>query len=191
MLSLSTVIDAINKGEIYRFVVKPWLREELLATVKTAVQRYELISNNARLQASTQAMNERVTELNKELERQVAQVLVTFYATLINGTFFGILVAALASITLTMAVNTAFVASSELLERVAHRYGFHWLIVTNRRHSLYRIHLFNALFFSTIIIITSGSQKILADMYAIGLVASFCINMGSLLIYRYFVGTKE
>jgi hypothetical protein len=28
-------------------------------------------------------------------------------------------------------------------------------------------------------------------MYAIGLVASFCINMGSLIIYRYFMGTKE
>ncbi len=117
--------------------------------------------------------------------------LVTYYATQINGTFFGILVAGLASITLMMAVNTAFVASSELLERVAHRYGFQWLIVTNRRQSLYRIHLLNASFFSTIIVITSGSQKILADMYAIGLVASFCINMGSLLIYRYFTGTKE
>ncbi|MGC9964120.1 MAG: APC family permease [Syntrophobacteraceae bacterium] len=117
--------------------------------------------------------------------------LVTYYATLLNGTLFGILVAGLASITLTMAVNTAFVASSELLERVAHRYGYHWLIVTNSRHSLYRVHIVNAVFFSTIIIITSGSQKILADMYAIGLVASFCINMGSLLIYRYFTGTKE
>ena len=28
-------------------------------------------------------------------------------------------------------------------------------------------------------------------MYALGLVASFTINMGSLLIYRYFTGTKE
>ena len=65
------------------------------------------------------------------------------------------------------------------------------MIVTNRRHSLYRIHILSAVFFSTIIIITSGSQKILADMYAIGLVASFCINMGSLLIYRYFTGTKD
>ena len=117
--------------------------------------------------------------------------LVTHYATLINGTFFGVLVAMLASVTLMMAVNTAFVASSELLERVAHRYGFHWLIVTNSRHSLYRIHILNAIFFSTVILITSGSQQILADMYAIGLVASFCINMGSLLIYRYFTGTKE
>ena len=74
VLSLSTVIDAINKGEIYRFIVKPWLREELLATVKTAVQRFELISNNARLQESTLAMNARLTELNQELETKVAQV---------------------------------------------------------------------------------------------------------------------
>jgi len=70
---------------------------------------------------------------------------------------------------LIMAVNTAFVASSELMERVGHRYGFHWLIATNRRHSLYRIHVINATFFSSIVLITHGSQMILADMYAIGL----------------------
>ncbi len=28
-------------------------------------------------------------------------------------------------------------------------------------------------------------------MYALGLVASFCINMGSLILYRYFKGTAE
>src|SRR4030067_1734876 len=66
--------------------------------------------------------------------------LVTHYATLVNGVPFGIAVAALASFTLTMAVNTAYVASSELLERVAHRYGFHWLIATHRRQSFHRIH---------------------------------------------------
>ena len=27
VLSLGTVIDAINKGEVYRFIVKPWLRD--------------------------------------------------------------------------------------------------------------------------------------------------------------------
>jgi amino acid transporter len=117
--------------------------------------------------------------------------LITFYATMLNGAAFGILVAALASFTLIMAVNTAFVASSELAERVAHRYGFLWLVQTNKRHSLYRIHIANAVFYSGIVLLTAGSQAILADMYAIGLVASFCINMGSLLIYRYFMGTKE
>jgi amino acid transporter len=117
--------------------------------------------------------------------------LITHYATTLNGVPFGVLVAGLASITLIMAVNTAFVASSELLDRVAHRYGFHWLIVTNRRQSLYRVHLINAAFFSTIILITHGSQTILADMYALGLLASFCINLFSLIIYRYKMGTKE
>jgi hypothetical protein len=117
--------------------------------------------------------------------------LITHYATLINGIPFGIAVAGLASFALIMAINTAFVASSELMERVAERYRFYWLIVTNRRQSLYRIHLLNATFFSGIIFITQGSQMILADMYALGLIASFCINMLSLLIYRYFMGTKE
>src|SRR5271154_2641719 len=74
VLSLSTVIDAINKGEIYRFVVKPWLREELLATVRNAVQRHELITHNARLQAATQKMNFQLQDLNRSLEAQVARV---------------------------------------------------------------------------------------------------------------------
>jgi amino acid transporter len=117
--------------------------------------------------------------------------LITHYATMLNGLPFGVIVAALASFTLIMAMNTAYVASSELIERVAHRYGFHWIIATNRRQSLYRIHIANAVFFSIIILITSGKQETLADMYALGLLASFCINMGALLIYRYFMGTKE
>ena len=45
--------------------------------------------------------------------------LITHYATLLNGRHFGILVVTMAFFTLSMAVNTAFVASSELLERVA------------------------------------------------------------------------
>ena len=106
-----------------------------------------------------------------------------------NGLPFGVAVAALASFALIMAVNTAFVASSELMERVAHRYGFHWVTATNRRQSLYRIHIANAIFFSIIILVTSGKQENLADMYALGLLASFSINMGALLIYRYFMGT--
>jgi amino acid transporter len=117
--------------------------------------------------------------------------LITQFAGAINGFPFAMLVGAIASIALIMAVNTAFVASSELLERVAHRYNFHWIIKTNNRQSLYRIHILSAIFYSIIIIATSGSQKMLAEMYALGLVASFTINMGSLLWYRYSKGTKE
>jgi len=117
--------------------------------------------------------------------------LITQYAAALNGIPFGLIVGAIASIALIMAVNTAFVASSELMERVAHRYNFTWIIKTNNRQSLFRIHILNAIFYSIIIVLTEGSQKILAEMYALGLVASFTINMGSLLFYRYFTGTKE
>ena len=117
--------------------------------------------------------------------------LITSFAAHLNGVPFGLLVGAIASVALIMAVNTAYVASSELIERVAHRYSFHWIIKTNNRQALYRVHILSALFFSCIILLTNGSQKVLAEMYALGLVASFTINMGSLLIYRYGRGTNE
>jgi hypothetical protein len=117
--------------------------------------------------------------------------LITHWATLVGNVPFGVVVGLFGSVILIMAVNTAYVASSELLERVAHRYNFGWLTATNRRASLYRIHILNGLMYTGIIVITRGSQMILADMYAIGLLASFCINVGCLLIYRYFMGTKE
>lgn len=117
--------------------------------------------------------------------------LIPAYSSLVNGKYFGIIVGILASVTLIMAVNTAMVSSAELIEKVAERYNFHWLITVNKKQSLYKIHILNALLYSAILIITSGSQAVLAEMYAIGLVASFTINTGSLLKYRYSKGTKE
>jgi amino acid transporter len=117
--------------------------------------------------------------------------LITHWAGLVGNAPFGVFVGLFGSVILIMAVNTAYVASGELLERIAHRYRFEWLGATNRRASLYRIHLINGGLYTAIILLTRGSQQILAEMYAIGLLASFCINIGSLLIYRYFRGTKE
>jgi DNA-binding NtrC family response regulator len=64
VLNISTLIDAVNKAEIYRFVVKPWSREELLAAVKSAVERFDGISSNSRLL-------EKVLAANRELGKQV------------------------------------------------------------------------------------------------------------------------
>ena len=74
VLSLTTVIDAINKGEVYRFIVKPWLREELLVTLKNAVQRYELVAHNNALHAQTIAMNERLEAQLSLLDTQNRQL---------------------------------------------------------------------------------------------------------------------
>jgi response regulator RpfG family c-di-GMP phosphodiesterase len=71
VLSLPTIIDAINKGEIFRFIAKPWLREELTATIRNAYQRYELITHNAQLTDETQRLNERLKAANAALEQKV------------------------------------------------------------------------------------------------------------------------
>jgi response regulator RpfG family c-di-GMP phosphodiesterase len=71
VLDLHTIVNAINTGEIFRFLVKPWLNEELVVTIKNAVQRYELVAANRQLQFSTQAMNEQLQKVNAILEEQL------------------------------------------------------------------------------------------------------------------------
>ncbi|HEX2853457.1 MAG TPA: HD domain-containing phosphohydrolase [Opitutaceae bacterium] len=74
VLALPTIVDAINKGEIFRFVAKPWLREELIATVRNAVQRHELVTQNEALHAETRDLNTRLFTANAELAERVVDL---------------------------------------------------------------------------------------------------------------------
>lgn len=40
---LPTAIEAINRGEVFRFHVKPWVDEEIVRTIEEGVQRYKLV----------------------------------------------------------------------------------------------------------------------------------------------------
>ena len=71
VLSLPTIVDSINRGEIFRFIAKPWLREELTTTVKNAVNRYELLVHNEVLQNETLRLNTELTGANQTLEIKV------------------------------------------------------------------------------------------------------------------------
>lgn len=71
VLRLNTVVDAINQGEIFRFLAKPWLREELIATAENAYQHYLLQRRNANLQHELQEVNQALMASNRELERQL------------------------------------------------------------------------------------------------------------------------
>ena len=71
VLTLKTVIDSVNQGEIYRFLAKPWVREELVATVKSAYQRYQLLEVNQDLQKDTQQLNHRLMQMNTQLEDKI------------------------------------------------------------------------------------------------------------------------
>lgn len=74
VLSLNTIIEAVNRGEIFRFLAKPWLREELLATVHNAQQRSQLYAENLRLQADTQRLNAELRTANAQLEGKLDEL---------------------------------------------------------------------------------------------------------------------
>ncbi len=75
VVDLETVLASINRGELYRFIIKPWVREELLATIRNAVQRYDLLDQNQTLLLKTQQLNATLTKLNGDLEVQVRREL--------------------------------------------------------------------------------------------------------------------
>ncbi|MCL5236871.1 MAG: response regulator [Nitrospirae bacterium] len=47
--SITTAMKAVNEGEIYRFLTKPWDDIELRLTVQTALDKYNLEEENRRL----------------------------------------------------------------------------------------------------------------------------------------------
>ncbi len=74
VLTLNTVIEAVNRGEIFRFLAKPWIREEVLATVDNAVRRFALVEANERLSADTLELNEKLVSSNAQLEEKIHEL---------------------------------------------------------------------------------------------------------------------
>ncbi|MBI5108574.1 MAG: response regulator [Rhodocyclales bacterium] len=69
---VSSTIDAINRGEIFRYISKPWDDEPLKLTIRDALETHRLRNENARLLVLTRAQNEELAQLNAGLEQKVA-----------------------------------------------------------------------------------------------------------------------
>ena len=70
---VSSIISAINRGEIHRYIAKPWEENDLLLVVKQALERKALIDEKQRLERLTQQQNEELKNLNTSLEDKVAE----------------------------------------------------------------------------------------------------------------------
>lgn len=70
---LDSAIDAINKGQIYRYIAKPWEDADMLVLVRQALERKVLLQEKKRLEALTQRQNEELRELNSSLEQKVLE----------------------------------------------------------------------------------------------------------------------
>ncbi|MEJ2033645.1 MAG: response regulator [Deltaproteobacteria bacterium] len=60
------LLDSINRGHIYKYVVKPWEIDSLRMTLKNAVDHYRLTARNKKLMAE-------LVELNSGLEQRVRE----------------------------------------------------------------------------------------------------------------------
>jgi response regulator RpfG family c-di-GMP phosphodiesterase len=70
---VAQVMGAVNRGEIYRYITKPWDDTEIVLLVRHALERRLLEQEKRRLEALTQGHNEQLRQLNQGLEAQVVQ----------------------------------------------------------------------------------------------------------------------
>jgi two-component system NtrC family sensor kinase len=67
----AAVVEAINQGQIYKFIPKPWNDEELLTNIKTALEHQALQWENRQLSRDLQQKNDELQAINNHLEEQV------------------------------------------------------------------------------------------------------------------------
>jgi len=66
-------LQAVNAGEVFRIISKPWHQQELVGTVQQAAEAARLRSENERLTAEVQRQNDKLREVNTRLEDMVQQ----------------------------------------------------------------------------------------------------------------------
>jgi len=70
---ISSTIAAVNRGEIYRYLSKPWVDDDVILLVKQALELKNLAREKARLEELTRRQNRDLVALNAGLEDIVSQ----------------------------------------------------------------------------------------------------------------------
>lgn len=70
---IDTVLSSINRGNIWRFITKPWEKEELKIAIDNAIELYESKMREKRLIADLQKKTEELSELNQNLDKKVKE----------------------------------------------------------------------------------------------------------------------
>ena len=68
---INMAVDAINRGEIYRLITKPWNDEELRTTIRQALDHADLKNEIRRLNQVTREQNFKLQDMNRNLECKV------------------------------------------------------------------------------------------------------------------------
>jgi CheY-like chemotaxis protein len=68
---VDSITEAVNKGLIYKFLLKPWNDEDLRLDIRQAIDQYELIQANRMLHNRILEQNEQLRLVNETLEEIV------------------------------------------------------------------------------------------------------------------------
>ncbi len=63
---IQSILDAINQGEIYRYVTKPWDENDIVLVVRHALERRALEQEKLRLEALTASQNARAAGAQRQ-----------------------------------------------------------------------------------------------------------------------------
>lgn len=66
---IETITQAINKGRVYRYIIKPWNSDELKIAIDNALEAYNLKDENQKLIKNLQKANAQLKETNKILKQ--------------------------------------------------------------------------------------------------------------------------
>jgi signal transduction histidine kinase len=64
---IQAVINAVNEGHIFRYILKPWDSNELEGIIRQAAEQYDLLAERRALIAELREANSRLTTANEEL----------------------------------------------------------------------------------------------------------------------------
>jgi response regulator RpfG family c-di-GMP phosphodiesterase len=67
----STAVEAINLGQVFRFIAKPWEHDKFVQVIEDSLEQFELRKAKEQYEAHIERHNAALQELNHELEARV------------------------------------------------------------------------------------------------------------------------
>jgi response regulator RpfG family c-di-GMP phosphodiesterase len=67
-IDLDLLRSAVNGGEVYRFITKPWDNDTLVTVIRHSIDRWHLVRQNRRLRDQAERQNRDLLRLNAALE---------------------------------------------------------------------------------------------------------------------------
>ncbi|NLA75388.1 MAG: response regulator, partial [Deltaproteobacteria bacterium] len=70
---IDSITESVNKGQIYKFFLKPWNDQNLKLEIRQCIDQYKLIRQNRKLQEKVIEQNRELRRVNEKLEEMVRE----------------------------------------------------------------------------------------------------------------------